>query len=96
MNIKNIFIIVLFFTLFLKYQTITGVVTVLGTHNFPDIVIQSNNTNYYLDNKLFDEYIKYHTQTITVRGKVKKEKLWLADRSESFYRYYLLDVKMQD
>ncbi|WP_157143191.1 hypothetical protein [Brachyspira pilosicoli] len=83
----------LFIMLFAKKQVITGEVRILGTYLFPNVVISENNIDYYFDKDFFEEYSKYQGKVISVEAKVKKEKLWLADRSKSFDRYTIKWVK---
>ena len=99
--LKKVSIIsLLFIMLFAKKQVITGEVRILGTYLFPNVVISENNIDYYFDksffeeySKFFEEYSKYQGKVISVEAKVKKEKLWLADRSKSFDRYTIKWVK---
>lgn len=79
--------------IFAKKEYITGTVRVVGTSIFPNVVISAEDRDYYFDKKFFEEYAKYQGQVITIEAKIKKEKLWLADKSKSFDRYTIVWVK---
>ncbi|MEI0580651.1 hypothetical protein [Brachyspira pilosicoli] len=93
--LKSVSIVsLLFIMLFAKKQVITGEVRVVGTYLFPNVVISENNIDYYFDKEFFEEYSKYQGKIISIEAKVKKEKLWLADKSKSFERYTIKWVKI--
>ena len=79
--------------LFAKKERITGEIRIVGTSLFYDLVITTENRDYYFDKKFFEEYAKYQGEIITIEAKVKKSKLWLADRSRYLERYNILWVK---
>ncbi|ASJ22526.1 MULTISPECIES: hypothetical protein [Brachyspira] len=87
---------IFFFLIFAKKEDITGTVRMVGTSMFPDIVISTEERDYYFDKKFFDEYAKYVGQNITVTAKVKKDTIWLADRSKSFDRYTIKWVEKKE
>ncbi|MEI0531818.1 hypothetical protein R4I97_09680 [Brachyspira pilosicoli] len=91
-----VFIFAFFFLLFAKKEEITGNIRIVGTAIFPEIVISTEQRDYYFDKKFFNEYAKYDGQTITIEAKVKKETLWLADKSKSFDRYTIMWVKKKE
>ena len=91
-----IFIFIFFFLLFAKKEEITGNIRIVGTAIFPEIVLSTENIDYYFDKKFFNEYAKYDCQTITIEAKVKKETLWLADKSKSFDRYTIMWAKKKE
>ncbi|EKV56571.1 hypothetical protein A966_09661 [Brachyspira hampsonii 30446] len=91
-----IFMLVFFFMLFAKKEEITGTIRMVGTAIFPEIVITTEERDYYFDKKFFDEYAKYVGQNITIKAKVKKDTIWLADRSKSFDRYTIMWVEKQE
>ena len=91
-----IFVFVIIFLLFTKKEKITGEIRVVGTSLFYDLVITTEERDYYFDKKFFDEYAKYQGEIITIEAKVKKTKLWLADRSRYLERYNILWVKKID
>lgn len=82
--------------LFAKKERITGEIRVVGTSLFYDLVITTEERDYYFDKKFFEEYAKYEGEIITIEAKVKKTKLWLADRSRYLERYNILWVKKVD
>ena len=82
--------------LFAKKERITGEIRVVGTSLFHDLVITTEERDYYFDKKFFEEYAKYEGEIITIEAKVKKTKLWLADRSRYLERYNILWVKKVD
>ena len=82
--------------LFAKKERITGEIRVVGTSLFYDLVITTEDRDYYFDKKFFEEYAKYEGEIITIEAKVKKTKLWLADRSRYLERYNILWVKKVD
>ena len=79
-----------------KNERITGEIRVVGTSLFYDLVITTEDRDYYFDEKFFEEYAKYEGEIITIEAKVKKTKLWLADRSRYLERYNILWVKKVD
>ena len=79
--------------LFAKKERITGEIRIVGTSLFYDLVITTEERDYYFDKKFFEEYAKYQGEIITIEAKVKKSKLWLADRSRYLERYNILWVK---
>lgn len=85
--IKYLYIFVFILTIFSRKENITGTVRVVGTSIFPNVVISTEDRDYYFDEKFFDEYAKYNGHIITIEAKVKKEKLWLFDKSKSFDKY---------
>ena len=91
-----IFMFVFFFLLFAKKQEITGTIRMVGTSIFPEIVITTEERDYYFDKKFFDEYAKYVGQNITIKAKVKKDTICLADRSKSFDRYTIMWVEKKE
>ncbi len=91
--IKYLYIFIFIFMIFAKKEYITGTVRVVGTSIFPNVVISAEDRDYYFDKKFFEEYAKYQGQVITIEAKIKKEKLWLADKSKSFDRYTIVWVK---
>ena len=91
-----IFIFAVAFLLFTKKEKITGEIRIVGTSLFYDLVITTEEIDYYFDKKFFEEYAKYEGEIITVEAKVKKTKLWLADRSRYLERYNILWVKKVD
>lgn len=92
-----VFIIVIaFLFIFAKKEKITGEIRIVGTSLFYDLVITTEERDYYFDKKFFDEYSKYEGEIITIEAKVKKSKLWLADRSRYLERYDILWVKKVD
>ena len=93
---SHILLFVFFFLLFAKKEEITGKIRIVGTSIFPDAVISTEERDYYFDKKFFEEYAKYQGQIITVEAKVKKETLWLADKSRSFDRYTIMWVKKKE
>lgn len=93
---SQVFLFVFFFLLFAKKEDITGRVRIVGTSIFPDAVISTEERDYYFDKKFFEEYAKYQGQIITIEAKVKKETLWLADKSKSFDRYTIMWVKKKE
>ena len=93
---SQVFLFVFFFLLFAKKEEITGKIRIVGTSIFPDAVISTEERDYYFDKKFFEEYAKYQGQIITVEAKVKKETLWLADKSKSFDRYTIMWVKKKE
>ena len=82
--------------LFAKKERITGEIRIVGTSLFYDLVITTEDRDYYFDKKFFEEYAKYEGEIITIEAKVKKTKLWLADRSRYLERYDILWVKKVD
>ena len=94
--LSAIFVFVIIFLLFTKKEKITGEIRVVGTSLFYDLVITTEERDYYFDKKFFDEYAKYQGEIITIEAKVKKTKLWLADRSRYLERYNILWVKKID
>lgn len=82
--------------LFAKKERITGEIRIVGTSLFHDLVITTEDRDYYFDEKFFEEYAKYEGEIITIEAKVKKTKLWLADRSRYLERYNILWVKKVD
>ena len=82
--------------LFAKKERITGEIRIVGTSLFYDLVITTEERDYYFDKKFFEEYAKYEGEIITIEAKVKKTKLWLADRSRYLERYNILWVKKVD
>ncbi len=82
--------------LFAKKERITGEIRIVGTSLFHDLVITTEERDYYFDEKFFEEYAKYEGEIITIEAKVKKTKLWLADRSRYLERYDILWVKKVD
>ena len=82
--------------LFAKKERITGEIRIVGTSLFHDLVITTEDRDYYFDKKFFEEYAKYEGEIITIEAKVKKTKLWLADRSRYLERYNILWVKKVD
>lgn len=82
--------------LFAKKERITGEIRIVGTSLFYDLVITTEDRDYYFDKKFFEEYAKYEGEIITIEAKVKKTKLWLADRSRYLERYNILWVKKVD
>lgn len=92
--LKSVSIISLLFIMFLaKKQVIIGEVRVVGTYIFPNVVISENNIDYYFDEDFFEEYSKYQGKIISIEARVKKETLWLADKSKSFDRYTIKWVR---
>lgn len=92
--LKSVSIISLLFIMLLaKKQVITGEVRIVGTYLFPNVVISENNIDYYFDEDFFEEYSKYQGKIISIEARVKKETLWLADRSKYFDRYTIKWVK---
>ena len=89
-------IVIVFLFLFAKKEKITGEIRIVGTSLFYDLVISTEERDYYFDKKFFEEYSKYQGETITIEAKVKKNKLWLADRSRYLERYDILWVKKVD
>lgn len=90
--LKSLYLIFIL-TFLLSKENLVGRVRLLGTEIFPDLVITtSEQKNYYFDKHLFNDYIQYLGKDISIRARVKKEKLWLADRSKSFYRYTIVSV----
>ncbi|WP_432632604.1 hypothetical protein [Brachyspira sp.] len=94
--LNSIFVFVIVFLLFTKKERITGEIRVVGTSLFYDLVITTEERDYYFDKKFFEEYSKYEGEIITIEAKVKKTKLWLADRSRYLERYNILWVKKVD
>ena len=94
--LNAIFVFVIVFLLFTKKERITGEIRVVGTSLFYDLVITTEERDYYFDKKFFEEYAKYEGEIITIEAKVKKTKLWLADRSRYLERYNILWVKKVD
>ena len=94
--LSAIFVFVIIFLLFTKKERITGEIRVVGTSLFYDLVITTEERDYYFDKKFFDEYAKYQGEIITIEAKVKKTKLWLADRSRYLERHNILWVKKID
>ena len=94
--LKVICIFTIAFLLFMKKEKITGEIRIVGTSLFYDLVISTEERDYYFDKKFFEEYSKYQGETITIEAKVKKNKLWLADRSRYLERYDILWVKKID
>ena len=82
--------------LFAKKERITGEIRIVGTSLFHDLVITTEERDYYFDKRFFEEYAKYEGEIITIEAKVKKTKLWLADRSRYLERYDILWVKKVD
>lgn len=82
--------------LFAKKERITGEIRIVGTSLFYDLVITTEDRDYYFDKEFFEEYAKYEGEIITIDAKVKKTKLWLADRSRYLERYNILWVKKVD
>ena len=82
--------------LFARKERITGEIRIVGTSLFHDLVITTEERDYYFDKKFFEEYAKYEGEIITIEAKVKKTKLWLADRSRYLERYDILWVKKVD
>ena len=93
---SQVFLFVFFFLLFAKKENITGRVRIVGTAMFPDAVISTEEIDYYFDKKFFFFFAKYQGQIITIEAKVKKETLWLADKSRSFDRYTIMWVKKKE
>ncbi|TXJ41069.1 hypothetical protein [Brachyspira pilosicoli] len=92
--LKSVSIISLLFIMLLaKKQVIIGEVRVVGTYIFPNVVISENNIDYYFDEDFFEEYSKYQGKIISIEARVKKETLWLADKSKSFDRYTIKWVR---
>lgn len=91
-----VFMFVFFFLIFAKKEDITGRIRVVGTSIFPELVISTDEIDYYFDKKLFDKFIKYEGENITIEAKVKKETLWLADKSKSFDRYTIKWAKKKE
>ena len=92
-----VFIIVIaFLFIFAKKEKITGEIRIVGTSLFYDLVITTEERDYYFDKKFFEEYAKYQGEIIAIEAKVKKTKLWLADRSRYLERYNILWVKKLD
>lgn len=79
--------------LFARKERITGEIRIVGTSLFHDLVITTEERDYYFDEKFFEEYAKYEGEIITIEAKIKKSKLWLADRSRYLERYNILWVK---
>ena len=52
-----VFMLVFFFLLFAKKQEITGTIRMVGTAIFPEIVITTEERDYYFDKKFFDIYL---------------------------------------
>ena len=88
-----IFIFTIAFLLFTKKERITGEIRIVGTSLFYDLVITTEERDYYFDKKFFEEYAKYQGEIIAIEAKVKKTKLWLADRSRYLERYNILWVR---
>ena len=92
--LNTIFIFMIVFLLFTKKERITGEIRIVGTSLFYNVVITTKEgRDYYFDKKFFEEYAKYQGEIITIEAKVKKTKLWLADRSRYLERYNILWVK---
>ncbi|WP_300716499.1 hypothetical protein [uncultured Brachyspira sp.] len=91
--IKYLYVFIFIFLFFAKKEYITGTIRVTGTSMFPNVVISAEDRDYYFDKKFFKEYAKYEGQIITVEAKIKKETLWLADKSKSFDKYIILYAK---
>lgn len=91
--IKIISISVLSIFFFFPKQEISGTVKLVGTAIFPRLVITDDEKNYYFDKKFFEEYKNYVGKTITIKARVKKETLWLADRSFSFDEYIIIWIE---
>ena len=92
--LKSVSIISLLFIMLLaKKQVITGEIRIVGTYLFPNVVISENNIDYYFDEDFFEEYSKYQGKIISIEAIVKKETLWLADKSKSFDRYTIKWVR---
>lgn len=92
--LKSVSIISLLFIMLLaKKQVIIGEVRIVGTYIFPNVVISENNIDYYFDEDFFEEYSKYQGKIISIEARVKKETLWLADKSKSFDRYTIKWVR---
>lgn len=92
--LNMIFVFMIVFLLFTKKEKITGEIRVVGTALFPNVVITTKeNRDYYFDKKFFEEYAKYQGEIITIEAKIKKTKLWLADRSRYLERYNILWVR---
>lgn len=91
--LNTLFMFMIIFLLFTKKERITGQIRIVGTSLFHNLVITTEERDYYFDKKFFEEYAKYYGETITIEAKVKKEKLWLADRSSYLERYNILWVK---
>ena len=91
-----VFMLVFFFLLFAKKQEITGTIRMVGTAIFPEIVITTEERDYYFDKKFFDEYSKYVGQNMTITAKVKKDTIWLADRSKSFDIYTIMWIEKKE
>ena len=95
LSVVFIIVIVSLF-IFAKKEKITGEIRIVGTSLFYDLVISTEERDYYFDKKFFEEYSKYQGEIITIEAKVKKNKLWLADRSRYLERYDILWVKKID
>ena len=96
-SLSVIFILVISsLLLFARKERITGEIRVVGTSLFHDLVITTEERDYYFDKKFFEEYAKYEGEIITIEAKIKKSKLWLADRSRYLERYNILWVKKVD
>ena len=96
-SLSVIFILVISsLLLFARKERITGEIRIVGTSLFHDLVITTKDRDYYFDEKFFEEYAKYEGEIITIEAKVKKTKLWLADRSRYLERYNILWVKKVD
>ena len=92
--LNTIFIFMIVFLLFTKKEKITGEIRIVGTSLFHNVVITTKeDRDYYFDEKFFEEYAKYQGEIITIEAKVKKTKLWIADRSRYLERYNILWVK---
>ena len=89
-------ILVAFLFVFSKKERITGEIRIVGTSLFHDLVITTEDRDYYFDEKFFEEYSKYEGKIITIEAKIKKTKLLLADRSRYLERYNILWVKKID
>ncbi|WP_300367776.1 hypothetical protein [Brachyspira sp.] len=94
--IKYLYVFIFIFMFFAKNEYITGTVRVVGTSIFPNVVISAEEREYYFDKKFFEEYSKYEGKVITVEAKIKKETLWLADKSKSFDKYTIVWVKKKE
>lgn len=91
-----VFFAISFAVSFEKKEKITGEIRIVGTSLFYDLVISTENRDYYFDDKFFDEYVKYDGKVITIEAKVKKTKLKIAGGNRFLEKYNILWVKKLD
>ncbi len=93
-KIATVLLILQISLIFTPYKEIRGRLTLVGTARFPNLVIITNeNERYYFDEGLKKDFMKYLGRNVTVKAKIKNNKLTLADNSKTFIRPTIYKAK---